>query len=216
MLRNEPERGLVVLKWRSEEVRCRYPDVRRFMDFPALVFGATTSPGSPQHEAWHVLTDYVARLPARRYETLGYAQSGGVWRPTAASKQNARAALAASSIVRNVLCAPGAFAIRIGRGVARFPAHAGATCCIVFWWQEGRQDLGQCTIPDQVPAAETKELVGDKWPNTLFLQVLQNHAGDIDMTHLMEPEELPDTNLTDDASVQANATSRTSRGDPNR
>ena len=187
VLRNEPERGMVVVQWRGEEVRCRYPDVRRFIEFPALVFGALSTPGAPQHEAWQVLTDYIARMPDRRYETLGYAYSGGVWRPTVASKQNARAALAASFIVRNILCTPGAFAIRIGRNVSRFPAHAGATSCVLFWWQHGRQDMGQCTIPDLVPSVETKELVGDKWPNTFFLQVLLN-SDEIDMTQLMEPE----------------------------
>ncbi len=35
VVRNVPERGQVILKWQRQELVCRYPDVRRLMDFNA-------------------------------------------------------------------------------------------------------------------------------------------------------------------------------------
>ena len=39
VIRNIPDEGLVELRWNGHKIRRTYGDLRRFMDFTALVFG---------------------------------------------------------------------------------------------------------------------------------------------------------------------------------
>ena len=86
VVKNLPQQGQVVIRWKREEMLCRYPDVRRFMDFNGLVYGMTKSPGNPITAAFNVINDHLNMLPRKQVATLGLTPTEEGWRPTATSK----------------------------------------------------------------------------------------------------------------------------------
>ena len=51
MIRSEPSRGQVIVQWKGEEVRVKYGDARRFMDFTGLVYGVLDDQRMPHGQA---------------------------------------------------------------------------------------------------------------------------------------------------------------------
>ena len=122
---------------------CRYADVRRFIDFGALVFLARPGGRDPASQVLRTIQDFLKVLPNRRLCTLGYAYQNGMWAPTTESKQHAQAVLALDYALRNIFQLPDTFAVRLGRGLSRFPAFADADHSVVIWWQ---RDIGNANI----------------------------------------------------------------------
>ena len=104
IVKSQPSRGQVTLKWRNETLVCKFGDVRRFIDFGALVFATGQLHSEPVQEVLDTLTAYMAALPKKRYVTLGYHVHNGVWLPTAETRKRPKVAFAMDYAVRNILC----------------------------------------------------------------------------------------------------------------
>ena len=72
ILKKQPERGMVELQFKGRPMLARYGDVRRFMDFTALVFHNVCG----QAEAYHEIEKPVESLPKGRLRTCGCSKEG--------------------------------------------------------------------------------------------------------------------------------------------
>ena len=122
VVRSTPARGQLTIKWRGEDITCRFGDVRRFIDFGALVFATGNFDSNPVQEVLETLTTYLSSLPDRRLVTLGYYIHNGCWHPTAETRKRPKVTFAMDYAVRNILCLHEVYAARVGHGVSRFPA----------------------------------------------------------------------------------------------
>ena len=76
VVRNQPERGQVIIRWQNGDLYCKYADVRRFLDFAGLVFAtghcmAVLEPG-PKAQVLEILETYYRHLGTSHLETFGY------------------------------------------------------------------------------------------------------------------------------------------------
>ena len=142
------------------------------MDFNGLVYGMTSSPGNPITTATIVINDYLNTLAPRRVSTLGLVRTAEGWQPTAAARQHPRVILAIDYILRNLLNITEVMAVKMGRGVARFPAVPAVASSVLVWWNMSIEDLST-SVFDGAPNVSTALIVGEDWPNQRYLQALQ-------------------------------------------
>ena len=86
---SEPSRGQLTAKWNGEEIRIRYPDVRRFIDFTGFAYGTIDDTRTPHSQVWRVLHNHIDRMQPRLLEHYGYAKSSSGWHITAESRKHA-------------------------------------------------------------------------------------------------------------------------------
>ena len=169
--KNLPQHGQVVLEWNGDEIVCRYPDVRRFMDFGALVWHTGGTRRDATSEVLDTLHHYLSQLPDKRMVTLGYHMREGKWHPTAESRKHPRVTFAMDYAMRNVLQLTDVYVVRMGRGVSRFPATDEAERCVICWWTTDPHDMRTHEI-DGAPAINTAELAGSTWQKHVYVQIL--------------------------------------------
>ena len=168
----------MTIKWRNSEMTCRFADIRRFMEFGALVYAQNSGRREAATEVLDTLRAYMNAMPEKKLQTLGYHLSSGVWKPTAESRHQPRVTLALEFAVRNVLQLADVFAVRLGRGIARFPECSEAGHCMIMWWQRDMENASTHYL-DGAPNISTCELVGAEWPNMRYLQVLMSDPDDL-------------------------------------
>ena len=70
VLRSEPSRGQVNVHWRGDEVRVKFGDARRFLDFSGAVFGSLDDNRMPHSNTWHIVQQHVESMQPKHYSTL--------------------------------------------------------------------------------------------------------------------------------------------------
>ena len=104
VIENRPARGQVTIRWNREELVCRYADVRRFIDFPALAYMAGSPGRGAASEVLSVIHTYLNTLAERKIQVLGYLLTTGTWRPTAETRKQPRVTAAVEIMIRNGTC----------------------------------------------------------------------------------------------------------------
>ena len=170
VLRSEPSRGMVVLKWRGEELLAKYGDVRRFMDFTAMVFGAIDNDSCPHGQVWRVIQAHINTQSPRYFSTFGFHLRNGAWHPTADTVKYPRVALALEFAVRNIWVMRHVYAIRVGRALSKLPPHQVADHTTVLWWRNRPEAAHQHQVTGS-PSLSTVELVGPEWELMIYVQL---------------------------------------------
>jgi len=217
VLRNQPSDGQVILEWQGKDLVCKYADVRRFLDFAGLVFLSQHSMAAmemgPKAQVLEILESHFRQLGNQYLETLGYWIRDGQWHPTAATTKHKRVALAADYALRNLFQIDRAFAVRLGRGIRRFPACDHASETVVICWKNFPNDYTVHAF-DGAPGLASVELVGTEWEKFWYLQVLISLNDDQLLSNLAEP---PDHGHGSEPSeAEADASGRTDITDPDR
>ena len=98
----------------------------------------------------NIVTNYVHHFP-QRFETFGFVLANGKWTRTKETRSQLKTAMALDFVMRNVFHQEHVFAVRLGRGVPRYPPHDVATHSTLIVWNK---DLSQPTIHeyDRAPA----------------------------------------------------------------
>ena len=73
-------------------------------------------------------------MPPRKYITIGMVHDGHHWRPTAETSKDRQLALAVELITRTIYQVVGTIAVRLGRGIPRFPACQQADSSLIVCW----------------------------------------------------------------------------------
>ena len=175
--KSHPGRGLVVIRWENKDMSMRFADIRRFMDFGALVYHTGPCRRDAANEVLETLQAYMERLQDRHFVTLGYQRQGGEWHSTTESRNQPRVNLALDYALTNVLQLTDVYAVRLGRGVARFPTCEQATHSIIVWWATNPHDMFVHEY-EGAPAVHTAELAGELWPKNMYLQILMSNERD--------------------------------------
>ena len=217
VIRSEPHRGLVILKWRGEELLAKYGDVRRFMDFTAHVFGFIDSDHLPHGQVWRIIQAHLDSQAPRHFSTFGFHVKEGTWHPTTDSMKFPRAALALEFAVRNIWCLKDVFALRLGKALSKLPPHQAATFTTVLWWRNHAEAAYQHVVSG-APSLSTAELVGPEWEAMTYVQAFHRDEPEVDMRSLCEPDHLhePSTQSGSGGSARADPSGRTDISDPER
>ena len=219
VVRNQPERGQVIIRWQNGDLYCKYADVRRFLDFAGLVFAtghcmAVLEPG-PKAQVLEILETYYRHLGTSHLETFGYWMQDGKWRVTAATHKHKRVALAADYALRNLFHIDRAFAVRMGKGIQRFPACEHAAQAVIICWLNYPNDYTVHEL-EGAPAIATVELVGTEWQKFWYLQVLVSHSDDQLLSDLAAPPNAGHGSDGSASDAEADASGRTDATDPDR
>ena len=118
------DRGMLEVEYRRERpMRVKFGDVRRFMDFNALVFGTVSQ------TLIHTIERAINSQAVGCIEDYGYRYqiSESRWILTHAARRSRTVALALQHIATNILNFTELFGVRIGHGISRLVPHADAT-----------------------------------------------------------------------------------------
>ena len=159
VLRSEPSRGQVIVRWRGEEVRVKYGDARKFMDFTGLIYGVLDDSRMPHGQAWEVLERHIATLPRQKCVVFGFTKSKGEWVVTADSRKHRRVTLALEFIVRNLLGLIDVFSAILGNGLSRIPERQDVDYSMLICWETHPEGASHHWMTG-APAVPTSELVG--------------------------------------------------------
>ena len=191
IIKNLPARGQAVVRWLSNDIVVRYPDIRKYMDFNCFVYG-TFCPS----RAIDIIESHLSTCTPGIITTLGYVRVGNAWQK---AKGHEQLALAMEHFARVSLCFPDVYQARLGRAVPKFPNAVEAHHYVVLAWTtdiskavQFESDGGnQCTTP---------KLIGPEWPCYKYIQLLMIGPGDEGdkkpLADLLEPEEQADAHET--------------------
>ena len=209
VLGNVLAEGNVQIQWKGQRLVRRIGDVRRFIDFSALVFGVLQSTESSVSKVFTVVQRQVESMRPQHYLRIGFIQDSGTWTPTQVVQQHKDVALALQVLISNVLHVKGVVSTRIGRPIKRFPEAKGYVVTTTIWW---RRSLETCCVVERshTGAVYTPECVGEDWQDPTYLQLLLQPNVSLDLNSLLDPD------LYGPTSDIASATSsgRTSQSDP--
>ena len=145
VVRNLPERGLVVCNVGNKEVNVRYPDAR-----PTLFLEAVfTMELGMDNDAMDTIINYISRLTAGKLpETFGYVvkpgERGNVnpGQLTTVSKKAPKVLLALQYVIRNFFRIPDVFAVRLGKSVKSVgKCDYAERCTLVYYMNDGNPNL---------------------------------------------------------------------------
>ena len=187
------ERGMVEVVYRSHQpLKVKFGDVRRFIDFAALVFG------SADNRLLMTIETGVRNVARGQFTVYGYQLVRDSWEPTLASRKNHPMTCALEHFATNIVQCKGVYATVIGRGVKRLPAQPHAESSVVVWWCDNIEfhEKFETTAKDPI---RLSDLVGEEWPKYSVIQFLSN-TEDVDMKELAnseierpEPDEVEET-----------------------
>ena len=180
VVRNEPARGQVIMRWHSIDVHVKYPDARRYMETASFVYGTSDA-------SLDIVARFVCNMPARRYETFGYVRTGEKWIMSEASRYYRNVALALDYVIRTWLNYSRIVTARLGRGVARFGECAYASTSMILWWFDDIHHH-HTFYADSNKAVSTPDLVGERWSAATYLQLLFNKEADRSMQDIIDHE----------------------------
>ena len=206
VLENLPDRGQVKIMWNGQELYVRYPDIRRYHETAAMVYGVMS-------ESVNVIQRHIQQMAPSTIETYGYAHHNEKWILTAASKTHRQVLLAVEHHLRTVLHYSGVIAARIGRGIPRFPACADARRSVLLWW-DMEPAHPMVFYMDSVGAVSTTSIVGSEWPKYKYMQLLLSDHSDFDLHGAIQADPAHN-NDQDDDSNHANGTN-SQQSDPDR
>ena len=213
-MKNLPDEGLVQLKWKGQTIRGKYGDVRRFMEFTALVFGIHTCLDTAHYGAVNCLSTALSKMRVSETMTIGFTHSNHRWQATQSTKQHQAIAFAIEFLLRNVFNAAGVIATRVGRGFQQFKLYQKVTATTLIWWTDKIENHSVFETNSN-SGFQTKSVVGDHWKDQNYIQLLMAPGAGIELSHLRDP----DLNLNDNSSQdsrEADASGRTSEIDPDR
>ena len=121
VIKAHPSRGTVVLKTDKGEVTCRFGDVRRFLDFFTLAYGAVDTPGTGSNAVVKIIEQHISQMEPHRFQLIGFTKDSQKWNATTETRKNAKLALALEHFVSNVVHYEFVVSVRLGKGVAKFP-----------------------------------------------------------------------------------------------
>ena len=155
----------------------------------------------------NIVTNYVHHLPLKRFETFGFVLASGKWTQTKETRSQLKTAMALDFVLRNVFQQEHVFAVRLGRGVPRYPPHDVATHSTLIVWSK---DPAQPTIHDydRAPAITMSELHGPSWESLYSIQALSLDTGEVSFsdatdalrTEQRENDEVVSNNSANDGS----------------
>ena len=130
VIRNEPERGQLVVKAGSREIIVQYPDARHTLYVEALL----TREMGMDNTAMRTVLSFIAGLGAGKPAlTFGYLPDGkGSLRTTDASKLNPRVHMALQFLVRNYFRVDHVVAVRLAKSVHKLAPIKYATGCTMI------------------------------------------------------------------------------------
>ena len=139
----------------------RYAEVRRFMDFSALVFGylatLTTSAGG----AAKCIPTALSHMRDDVTVTVGLVLERN-WQPMESLSKNRAVTYAVEFLVKNVFHATGVVAAKIGKAVRTFKAYNGATASKLLWWKGTDFDQLETADMESATGYHTKNVVGEE------------------------------------------------------
>jgi hypothetical protein len=134
VLRNEPDRGMVVCKSGGRELNARYPDVRLSL-YLEVIFMADIG---MENDAIDTILVHISKLQAGKTpEMYGYTFANGLYRVTAASKQAPKVHFALSYVIRSLFRIHDVFAVKLGKSVHHVGKcdHA-EMCTLIYYYSE--------------------------------------------------------------------------------
>jgi len=206
VIRNVPDEGQVVAKLNNHEVRARYPDCRRWMDFVNLVYNTTEDVYTTTGQAVALMINRIKALEPGKFITVGFHKltTSNNWVRTQATSAHSALALSAQHVSHNILGYPNTFAIRIGKGIQRFPACSEADYTVLVYWNRSF-DHAQMYEADGNGQITTKQLIGDSFAEMLYLQLLctRNTDSPVDIKDITIPttDDNDDDNISNAASA---------------
>lgn len=138
VIRNEPDRGQVVVQVGGRQLIVRYPDARLTLYVEAFL----AREASHEDGAIHTVVNYIASLgPGKTPVTFGYivSERGNAapqrYRLTSASLSSPRIYMALQYLLRTFFQLSGIMAMRLGRGVHRTNKCPHATGSILIYYE---------------------------------------------------------------------------------
>jgi len=215
VIENKPSEGLVKFKWKAQNMSRRYAEVRRFMDFTAVVFGYLATPSTSAGGAAKCLLTTLSHMRENSIVTVGFVKQSDTWIPTQLHSTHKHVAYAVEFLVKNVFHATGVVAAKLGKSVSTFKSFKGAIASKLLWWNSkvGFDNMQSADMFD-TSGYHTKNIVGDDWQKQNYLQLLLAPNAGIDLSALLDPEIGNIDHSTSGKSNDANASGRTSAVDP--
>ena len=214
VIENLPKRGQVRIATDSGEIRCAYKDVRRFLEYSVLLFGIHTKPGSSPHAVVGIIEQCLSQMETNKLQRLGYVQDSGVWKLTTNTRNAVQLMCALEHFVSNVVHYPNVVAVRIGRGISRFPKDTSAEKFVLLWWNRDIENLRTFESDGNGPIS-TYSLVGPEWARMNYVQLMISTVAGLQLSDILDD----DGQLVDDASDRstgADASGRSDLSDPER
>ena len=185
------------------------------MDFVNLVYNTTTNVYTTTGQAVTTMVNRMKVLEPGKFITIGFLKTSTTWTRTQATSAHRALALAAEHVARNVLGYPNTFAIRMGRGISRFPSTSEADYTVLIYWNRSFDNF-QVYETDDNGQITTKSIVGDAYESQLYLQLLCSRDSELPVNVRDVQTPTNDDSNHDDITSDAASASDTQRNDPDR
>ena len=114
VVRNDPDRGMIVCRSGGRDLNVRYPDARHSMYIEAILMADT----GLRDEALTTVLQHIASLSAGKVpEMYGYTFVNNAYQATACSRHKPRIHLALTYVVRNYFRIQDVFAMKVGKSI---------------------------------------------------------------------------------------------------
>ena len=164
-----PERGLVKIRWQHKEMRVKFPEVRRYIDFASLVYGLID-------DAMETIVKFTQNMRSNQLMTFGHIKQGDQWRRTTETTKYRELAHALNHHTKNALGYSSAMIIRLGKGISKLPECHGLSGIVLLW-----KDNPMAPFVHHMSSTgniSTQTLAGNDWPDYTYLQIIFNDEYD--------------------------------------